>query len=710
MALPIVPPTRDYFASAQPRLDEPRGFSRILWNMLAGTLTLSYIGPGAGIAVLGSFLAVLAALASALLAMLLWPIRWIIRLLRGRRVATDAKVKRVVVVGLDGLEPTITDRLLDEGVLPNLAKLRDQGTYARLATTCPPLSPVAWSSFSTGVNPGKHHIFDFITRNPADYLPRISSMRIDPPPRKVHIGRWVIPLSKPRMVALRKSKPFWTVLGEHNVFSAVIRVPITFPPDKFHGVQLGAMCIPDLRGTQGMFTWFSEIDDPGVTTDTSGGGDVGGQRCRATRSGDKWTMDLPGPDNGFRADGKPTTVRITVTRKGVLKVGDQRVQLTPGTFTPWVRVTFNMLGPVKASGLVRFHLKSFEPFELYCTPINIDPDKPVMPIAHPRVYSTYLARKLGPFATLGLAEDTWVLSEGLLGDDAFLTQAYDIHAEREAQLDDALDKVRRGMVACVFDAPDRIQHMFTREPQHDALREMYIRMDETVGRVRDKLDDDDALIVMSDHGFKPFRRGVDLNAWLLGEGYLTLKDGAAASGRQYLADVDWGNTKAYAIGLAGIFINLKGREAHGTVETAEYETLVAEITGKLTGLQDGDATAVHEAIPRGRAYRGPYVDDAPDIIVGYAVGWRVSWDAAVGKTTEAVFADNTKAWSGDHCVHPSLVPGVLFSNLKLRGEGAAIIDIAPTCLDLLGVETPGYMDGKTLLCDDDDSFNSPSPA
>ena len=680
----------------------------------ASDIQLAYIGPGAGIALFGSFVAVLSATLTAIFAILTWPIRRLWRALRGRKAAANALVKRVVIVGLDGLEPALTRQYLDEGLLPNLAKLKANGTYTELATTCPPLSPVAWSSFTTGTNPGKHNIFDFIDRNPTDYRPRISSVRIEQPRRSVRIGRYVIPLSRPTITPLRKSKPFWNVLGEAGIFSAVLRVPISFPPDEFYGVQLSAMCVPDLRGTQGMFAYYTESDEPGAIPD----GDIGGERHRVTREGNQIRGELVGPTNALRKDRPEIRVPFSVTHsvkdKVVLRIGGQKIPLPLRAYSEWVRVRFPAAAGLKINGVCRFLLKRFDPsFEMYCTPVQIDPDKPVMPISQPRTYSTYLAKLLGTYATLGLAEDTWSLSEKVIDEDAFLVQAYNIHEERQRMLLDALQRVKRGMVTCVFDAPDRIQHMFWRFIDRDhpalqnqpnshpnAIRDMYCRMDATVGAVMDQLNDDTALIVLSDHGFKPFRRNVDLNAWLLANGYFKLRDDAVESDRQYLADVDWSRTKAYAIGLAGIYINRQGREAAGiVVDGSEADGLIAELTEKLTGLQDPETeeTAIREAIPRHKAYSGPYVDAAPDIIIGYDVGYRVAWDAAVGKCGATVFSPNTNAWSGDHCVHPDVVPGVIFSNRQLNGDGASIMDLAPTTLELLGVAKPAYMDGKSLL-------------
>lgn len=694
------------------RLGRTRVFVLAAVAVLAATApAYGYIGPGAGIAVLGSFLTVFIALASAVLTLFTWPIRWVIRSIRGRKAFKLAKVKRVVILGLDGMEPTLVEKYMAEGKMPNLAKLREKGSYQTLGTTLPPLSPVAWSSFLTGCNPGKHNIFDFLTIDRRNYLPKLSSVDIGASTRCLKLGKYRIPLGKPAIRGLRKSRPFWGYLGDHGIFSSVIRVPITWPPEKFRGVLLSAMCVPDLRGTQGTFSCYTSrsTDDVPYT---------GGEQIHVTPKGNQVSSHLVGPANSMREGSPIMTEPFEVTvhddrKSATLKLNGETHTLTVGQYTPWIRFHFKAAPGTKVHGICQFLLQCVEPyFELYVTPLQIDPEKPVMPIAHPTVYSTYLAKAQGSFATLGLAEDTWALNEKILEDPGFLHQCVEADSERETMFFDALAKVRRGMVCCVFDGTDRIQHMFWRyiDPQHpardgfgnvklkNAIPDLYERMDKLVGRTMTECQDDDTLLlVISDHGFKPFRYGIDLNRWLIENGYMTLK--SPPNGKRYLATVDWSKTRAYAQGLAGIFLNVEGRESQGVVkEGEEADALRRELCEKLSGLVDPrhNAVAIRRAYSARASYRGPFTVDAPDIIVGYNEGYRVSWEAAVGDVTSAVFHDNVKAWSGDHCIDPAIVPGVMFSNRRIEGDNPRLLDLGPTVLDLFGVKVPRHMDGKPL--------------
>jgi predicted AlkP superfamily phosphohydrolase/phosphomutase len=357
---------------------------------------------------------------------------------------------------------------------------------------------------------------------------------------------------------------------------------------------------------------------------------------------------------------------------------------------------------------------------LYMTPIHIDPEKPAMPISHPTVYAVYLAKKLGPYATLGLAEDTWALNERVIDEQAFLDQALAFCDEREKMFFDAVRRVKKGLVTTVFDTTDRVQHMFYRylDPSHpanrgkdttrhvDAIPQVYERMDAILGRLLGEADDPDTVImVISDHGFTNFRRGVNLNAWLRDHGYLALKDDRTTSGDWFEA-VDWTRTRAFSLGLTGLFINRKGRESSGIVEEgAEYAALTEEIARKLERLVDPATAmpAIRKVEIADRFFEGPQKHDAPDLLVGYEGGYRNSWECATGAVTPDVFTDNTKSWSGDHCVDPAIVPGVFFCSRPIVVEKPHLLDIATSVMRLFGQAPPAQMKGRFLFARPDES-------
>jgi predicted AlkP superfamily phosphohydrolase/phosphomutase len=675
----------------------------------------AYIGPGAGFAFLTSFLVLFATFFLAFIFFLTWPIRFLIKRLKRKGRAVKGVVDRVIIAGFDGLDPEILGRMLAAGRLPNMARLIADGGFKPMMSTTPPISPVAWSSFSTGVNPGKHNIFDFLAPERKSYMSTLSSADIRPPTRWLRLGKYRLPLNKPSYRSLRKSKPFWTILGEHQIFSSIIRVPITFPPEKFEGVLLSSLCVPDLRGTQGSFSYYT-------TEAASLGKYTGGFAYGLRREGGGFVGDLVGPENPMVAGSPALKLRFRLERadgngRASLTVGKETHALEPGKHSPWVRLEFSAGLGVKVSGLARFILKSLEPeVELYVTPINIDPEKPAMPVAHPFYYSVYLSKLQGPFATLGLAEDTWALNERIIDEGQFLEQSYLINEEREKMFFGELERVKKGVVACVFDITDRIQHMLWRytDQSHpanrgkdsvlhkDAIDNLYLKVDEIVGRLLGYVSDRSALVIMSDHGFKAFRRGVNLNSWLAKEGYLFLKDGQGKDGKEsgeWFDGVDWTRTKAYALGLGGLYINLKGRESQGIVEPADLANLTAELKDLLDGLKDDDTgeVAIKQVYDAREVYTGPYVAQGPDLIIGYNAGYRASWEGVTGRVTREVFSDNTRAWSGDHCIDPSCVPAVLASSLKITADVPSIQDIAPSVLALFGVEPPPYMDGKPIL-------------
>jgi predicted AlkP superfamily phosphohydrolase/phosphomutase len=626
-----------------------------------------------------------------------------------------AAIRRLIVVGFDGQDPALTDRFMKQGDLPNFSRLAKAGSYRRLRTTFPSVSPVAWSSFSTGTNPGRHNIFDFLDRDRRTYLPVLSSARVGKVERFFRIGKYRIPRHRPELRLLRKSKPFWMILGEHRIWSTILRVPVTFPPDRFYGAELSAMCVPDLLGTQGTFLLLT-TRPPGQPGNPEERFKEGGVRIPVELREGRIDATIEGPPNTFLAGNPPMTlaVRIALDRnamRAAITIGDVTTELAPGQLSDWIRLTFRAVPGVNISGMTRIQvLEMADHFSLYVSPINLDPERPAMPISHPSYYATYLAKRIGPYSTLGLAEDTWALNEGVTSERTFLQQTYDIDRERRTMFFSALDRLRRGSLVCVFDATDRIQHMFWRylDARHpaaaagppsehrDAIQELYKKNDALVGEILERLSEGDLLMVISDHGFSSFRRGINLNVWLQREGYLTLNQGTTGAA-DWLRDVDWSRTRAYCLGLTGLFLNIRGREQGGIVAPgADADALKNEIRSKLDNLVDPETgeIGIREAFDTATLYSGPYLENGPDLLIGYNAGYRVSWDGASGVVAGPVFADNTKPWSGDHCIDPRLVPGVLFCNRPIQADDPALIDIAPTALQLFGIKPPAWMDGR----------------
>jgi predicted AlkP superfamily phosphohydrolase/phosphomutase len=670
----------------------------------------AYLGPGAGFTIVSTFFVLFAAFASAFLVLLTWPIRWILKLVFRPKRTGPRRARRVVIVGLDGQDPELTEEWMNQGLLPNFSKLRERGAFARLGTTLPAESPVAWSSFQTGCNPGKHRIYDFLVPNRKSLMPELSSANVAAPARTLKLGKYLIPLGSPIIEAGRKSQSFWSILGRFGIFSSVLRVPITFPPEKFNGVLLSAMNVPDVKGSQGTYFYFTTNPDDKRSL-------MSGQQCELRSTPQGAAGELPGPENTLLKDGGELRIPFTITTSSdgtgpaTLKLPDQTIELKNNTYTPWITLSYKAAIGFTVRGICRFLLLDQKPHvRLYITPIQIDPENPALPISHPVSFSMYLAKKQGPFATLGVAEDTSGLNEGVIGEEPFLQQCQDIHKEREIMFFDALARTRKGSVVCVFDITDRVQHMFFRfhkdkqwgaaidDPRyHNVLRDLYIQMDALVGRVMAQIDDDTALMVLSDHGFKPFRRAVELNRWLLENDYLAEKTDSKTP--DLLQRVDWSRTRAYAVGFGGIYINMAGREASGIVGKEEARQIKREIAEKLKALRDPvhDRAPVSEVYDRDQAYSGPYVQDAPDLVVGFAPGYRVAWETVTGGFGTEVVSDNTRPWAGDHNMNPPQVPGMLFCNRPIDTDTPNIIDIAPSVLDLFGVPIPGHMDGKPIM-------------
>ena len=546
--------------------------------MLSTLPLLCYVGPGAGFAFVGSFFFIFAAFFLAIFNFLTFPIRALLRFSKRARTLKKAKFKRVLLIGFDGMDYNLFNQFRKQGYsFPNFEKLMREGTFSPLWSTEPPISPVAWSTFTTGVNPGKHNIFDFLTTDRATYMPKMAGSDIIPPRRSLKIGNWEIPLGSPKIELKRKSQSFWKIVSSKGIYASVLRMPFTFPPEKFYGSMLSGLGTPDLRGTQGSFSFYS--DGKVESYDISDGVFESLQPL----GGDRFSGRIKGPGHPFRKGNPPLEIPFTLTldrqaQRAEIAVGKETVALERNQLSRWVKLEFKA-GLVTVAGIAQWVLEETEPLKLYLSPINIDPEKPSMPVSHPKIFSVYLAKLLGPYATLGMAEDTWSLNERVLSEKNFIDQVYRTQEERERIFFNTMAKIKDGLVIQVFETTDRIQHMFWRylEEGHPAgagrddaahrhaIEEAYIHNDRLVGKVMAKLRKDDVLVVLSDHGFTSFRRGVNLNGWLHANGYLALKPGCDGS-TEWLRDVDWSKTRAYAQGLTGIFLNIAGREGEGIVQ------------------------------------------------------------------------------------------------------------------------------------------------
>lgn len=674
----------------------------------AVSVYLAYIGPGSGLAISFSFVTIVVVIITIIAAPIIYPIAALWHFAKRKRVQFNRGFRKVVVLGLDGLDPKLVRRLMDQGKLPNMSALADEGSHYDLPTVLPALTPAAWPSFMTGTDPSRHGIFDFISRDPQTYLPRLSASESLSSKRSFKIGRWTIPLSSPRSRLLRKGIPFWNVLAKNGLEVSVLRVPVTFPPERFGGRLLSGMFVPDLLGTQGTYSLYSDCSVPG---------DSDRRTVLLQFTNEHAVTDITGPIHPFRPG---VSMRATLTIRRLpdpdrvqIVVGNYSTEVERGRWTPWIKVRFGM-GLTAVHGIVRFFMKSAHPsFQLYMSPVHLDPERPAAPISYPSIYSGFLAKRGGTFGTLGLMEDTAAMNDAVLDEVAFLKQAWDLFDERKRMFLDTLDQRSDDVSICVFDTPDRIQHMFWRhlEPSHpasvhgnlaaicpNAIDEMLVRMDDLVAETRKRIASDTMLLVISDHGFNSFRRAVNLNSWLHQNGFLKLRtDGAF--GADWLTQIDWENTRAYAMGLVGLYLNVIGREGKGIVRAGDdAKELARELKQKLACLVDSNGTrAIRRVYVTDDHYDGPYAADAPDLLIGYEEGYRCSWECAKGQVTTEVFCDNTRPWSGDHVVDPSIVPGVIFSNMKFARSPTSLMDVAPTVLDVFGLMPEAALQGRSLF-------------
>ncbi|MFH1996813.1 MAG: alkaline phosphatase family protein [Candidatus Omnitrophota bacterium] len=594
--------------------------------------------------------------------------------------------KKIIILGMDGLSPVIVNRLMAEGKLPNFARLKESGSFSELATTNPSQSPVAWSGFATGKNPGKHGVSDFIRRDPKNYGLELSTTRI----------------SGGKVFSPKKGDSFWHYTSEMEIPTVIIGCPVTFPPEKLNGRMLSGMGTPDILGTQGTFSFYT-------TEPLRNNKDTGGKVFQAP-GGKMKLLTLLGPKKAQGASGKvdnlaiPFKVTVAEAEDAItIDMQGKRIELKKGRWSDWVDVAFKAGFFTKISGILKFHLVETKPeFKLYASPVNLDPRKPYFPITYPENYAKELAGALGLFYTQGMPYDTWAVNEKRLSEGPFLEQISEVLRERKAVLELELERMKSGILFCYFGTSDIVQHMFWRyidkdHPLYDeegakiyknVIDGWYQKMDSILGEVAGKIGDKDILIVLSDHGFDTFRRSVHVNSWLRKNGYLYLKDPQAVSGSELLFDVDWARTKAYAIGFGSIYINQIGREGKGIIKPGEEtEALKRELSEKLLAWKDteNDTPVLNSVYRKEEIFRGPYSDSMADLYLGFNIGYRASWQTALGAAPEKEIENNLKKWSGSHLFDPKLIPGVIFINKAIIKNDPSLYDLTPTILKESGM-------------------------
>jgi predicted AlkP superfamily phosphohydrolase/phosphomutase len=654
--------------------------------------------------------------------------------------------QRVFVIGFDGMDPNLARKWMDAGKLPNLKRLAAEGAFRTLGSTQPSESPTAWSSFATGVNPGKHNIYDFLIRDLKTYFPDFNMVRRTPPE-----FLWgMIPTKRPKVESTRGGTSFWVHAGRDGIRSTVLTVPVTFPPEEIeHGAMLAGLPLPDIRGTLGTYYYWA--------TDLSryeeGNTEFGGILKRLIFDGDSAQTELVGPPNPIvRQQLREARAISPVTDAGRARIADlearedirlpiivrwdrsgraadveiagQSVRLREGAWSPWIDLEFKVNFLVRLHGMTQFYLiRSGQELQLYASPVNMDPRNPPIAISKPDAFAADLASRVGIYRTLGWAESTdKPLNDDRVEEQAFLDDANRAMDDREKVIFKSLESDDWDLFVAAIETTDRVSHMMWRliDPAHpmydaklaarfgDAIEKIYVRADDLVGRLRPRVKDA-VFVVMSDHGFHSFRRGVNLNTWLVQNGYMAFE--GQESQKKTLADlfgrgrffegVDWKRTKAYAVGLGQIYFNLKGREGQGIVsEGAEYRALQEELRARLVTLVDpADGQRVFRDIyRRDDIYTGEFLRNAPDLQVGFNDGYRVGWQDTLGGVTRAVVEDNNRKWSGDHCATATEISGgVLFMNRKIASDAPNIMDLSPTILKLLGVPLPPGLDGKPLM-------------
>ncbi len=632
----------------------------------------NYIDPGTGGIVISSLWGIIAAVLTALAAFIVTyfirPLRRLVKnikfltilvviialIIMAASIASHRDSGKVVLLGIDAMDAGLVEKMIAEGKLPNFQRLN----YARLQSTVPPETPVAWSAAATGMNPGGYGIYDFITRK--GYTPVLTL---------TEEKRGLVSTS---YISGMKGTPLWKIVGDAGIPVTVIKWPVTFPAQAVNGKLLTGLGTVDVRGLLNSYSFYTERNI------TKGENDVGRVVNLEFKNGTAEAFLYGSLVNGKEAK---LPMRIHIGDCISLDINGTVHELDHG-WSDWIRVKFSYGLLRDVYGIFKVYI-STDPFEMYVTSIQIDPENQLLDITYPKEYGKELVDEIGLFYTMGMPEDTKAIEEGRISKEVFLEQVYQIEAEREKIFWKEFDK-SNGLLAFAFDSGDRLQHILWGQKE---IEEYYIQKDRFLGKLLDRMGDT-PLIIFSDHGFTDFNRSVNINRWLVENGFMSV------NGNGMLFDfVNWNETEAYSLGFSSIFVNVKGREPEGIVDNRER--VVDEIIEKLRNLTDPETgkKVIVNLYKREDVYSGKYLDDAPDIIIGFEKGYRMSWHNAIGGITDNVFDTNKDVWIGDHLVDRSRVPGVVFANFEIKKQ-ANIIDIAPTVLELFKIKPD--MDGENL--------------
>jgi len=559
---------------------------------------------------------------------------------------------KTLILGFDSFDPSVFEEMVGKNQLPNLEKLSQGGGYSRLEVCSPPQTEVSWTSIATGMDPGGHGIFDFVHRDPASYVPYVSIL----PMRKSAVGEQFIPPYTTRT--------FFEEAADMGYPATALWWPALFPARPSLPVNtLPGLGTPDIRGQLGVGTLFTTEDETlKKTTVVKLTGN--GKNCFAA--------SVSGPQTQGRAGARtisiPLTLEILDENSAKLTIDDHQITLRLGEWSDIVELRFKAGLLLTIHAITRFIATNLSGvIRVYALPLQIHPLHSTWHYASSGAFSKKLWKEVGPYLTLGWPQDTTGLEEGCISDEQFLALCQSIFDRRIQILQYLLNDFQEGVLASIFDDLDRVQHMFFRD-RRDVVQDWYRRLDGFVGDITAQVEGwtgKSRYLILSDHGFSDFRKKVHLNRWLREQHYLFTKD----SGED-LSDVDWSRTVAYAVGLNSIYLNIAGREGQGIVSGDELENLLHELKTQLLAWTDTDQSPIIQKIRlKHETFTGPYTRFGPDLVVGYAPGYRASAETGLGKIPEASLEANNDHWGADHCMDADIVPGVIFANRDLRDFG-----------------------------------------